>query len=1280
MTRSVLRRAGWALLFSLACNRDTAREPPVASPGVSDLERLPPSSDPAEVDGTVCRVDADCGSSSFCELRVCVTGCAANDDCPEGASCGAHGRCALDEGDEPKPASGTPVLVERFTVLGFGETIARTTLRNDGAGVLKFRLDSANPALAVDPTLAELAPGAEVELHADVHVDALAATDRLLPVQIITSGGALLWSIEIEAAPESGQFRGAVAFEVEGASLGGSDLVLDLDFRDDGTIAGRVDTDASLLWPQPLSLTGTWAPSGDVTIELRDRLPADGWRYSPLARELGRTFTLTGTRSAAGLEGTLVESITGLRDAPVEVEGTFVLRRHGPLTGLVHAAEDPPGPAATPTWLAPLGLDTDACEGLGTAYGTPETLVEPTPACDACADSNCPPEDKLECADALRTSAYHLPAVLAELNGGGQVKPPSTWTWDECTAATPPYTEGQACLDIAAMRCAHALLRRGAEDTPGMTGEFYRLYAALYAADEALAAGLLSTETQIDAAFAYKDELGAPVSDVLARELQLLSTDRQRLAAALAPTLAPAFPAALDVITSKNPDLLDEHVALVPLALVANFAGTTARWARLADLAGTNVADVRAAVRLAAIATHAAGAELHARLHDHTDAAVGFHALGPALQSLASVHAALHTDTSFGYPAAYVPLALSPQDLDQHRSNFEAVHLLATDDLAQLEQVFGDAWNAIRDYEQKTYALDTTVLQLEVEYDGKLRALCGSLPGETRPALEQCGQHGGQIAELKAALGAAGLRIRHAAQAVENNLHAIAVEEERFGKEVAIHLDLQAEIEAAQGQIFKVQDAAGKERSALAQAEAAAECSRVRENANAEVEVQAGDCMSQIGSALFSGPSILGTAIPNPMMLAGAIVSCQARAESLSVQTENQCASIHGQAGLESAQEELARNEEQAVMAINAEIDAAIRKSDLEVRRAASVALVKNIRAEGLLLQIEVEEAELARDAARTAMWSAYQEVGALMQEKAQALGLMVEDSPDNALTRPHFLQARLEAARRVLPVREQTARRVYLALRALEYELNQPLPTLRDTLAAARSPADFAGLLACLDSIFEDYRLEHGFGQPYVTEVSLRSDIFGITRDVVDVDGTAVTPGEQFAALLRDPLHRQPDGSVALPFALSAFEHALFSSALCDDRLENVEIKLVGDHLGDREAEVWLTRQGLAGVRRCDGADLPSWSAYVPYSFEREQIVIQAGVGDFGTAGPNAGYAAWPVHGEQWTLTIPPADKAPTNIDLDLHHVADVVLRLHHRAGSIAPAGQGVFTPSCGG
>ena len=107
------------------------------------------------------------------------------------------------------------------------------------------------------------------------------------------------------------------------------------------------------------------------------------------------------------------------------------------------------------------------------------------------------------------------------------------------------------------------------------------------------------------------------------------------------------------------------------------------------------------------------------------------------------------------------------------------------------------------------------------------------------------------------------------------------------------------------------------------------------------------------------------------------------------------------------------------------------------------------------------------------------------------------------------------------------------------------------------------------------------------------------------------------------------------------------------------------------------LTRQGLATVRRCDAQSLAPSVAYAEYSFDREQVVLQAGVGEWGPA--NAGFAAWPVHGEQWTLTIPPASQSPANADLAPDDIADVVLRLHHRASTLAPEGQGLFTPSCG-
>lgn len=68
-------------------------------------------------------------------------------------------------------------------MLAFGQTQAHTLLRNDGAGLLAYRLAAANPALTLDPEPAELAPGEEVELVVDVDLAALAPADRILPVR-----------------------------------------------------------------------------------------------------------------------------------------------------------------------------------------------------------------------------------------------------------------------------------------------------------------------------------------------------------------------------------------------------------------------------------------------------------------------------------------------------------------------------------------------------------------------------------------------------------------------------------------------------------------------------------------------------------------------------------------------------------------------------------------------------------------------------------------------------------------------------------------------------------------------------------------------------------------------------------------------------------------------------------------------------------------------------------------------------------------------------------------
>lgn len=72
---------------------------------------------------------------------------------------------------------------------------------------------------------------------------------------------------------------------------------------------------------------------------------------------------------------------------------------------------------------------------------------------------------------------------------------------------------------------------------------------------------MLATEAMIDAAFAYKDDLGEPATDVLARELDILASARERLAGAVVPLLTPAYLDGLDYIRAHNPDSLPDTAA-----------------------------------------------------------------------------------------------------------------------------------------------------------------------------------------------------------------------------------------------------------------------------------------------------------------------------------------------------------------------------------------------------------------------------------------------------------------------------------------------------------------------------------------------------------------------------------------------------------------------------------------------------------------------------------------------------------------------------------------------
>ena len=132
---SMFRVAASALLFSLACSPDDIAQEASAAPEPDpeppsepepapdptpepDLPPSPPSDESPGSPGTPCLLDADCGSDTFCELRICVAGCPDAAQCAADEMCDAHGRCVSTKGDEVEEGqhAGAPVLADRWTV------------------------------------------------------------------------------------------------------------------------------------------------------------------------------------------------------------------------------------------------------------------------------------------------------------------------------------------------------------------------------------------------------------------------------------------------------------------------------------------------------------------------------------------------------------------------------------------------------------------------------------------------------------------------------------------------------------------------------------------------------------------------------------------------------------------------------------------------------------------------------------------------------------------------------------------------------------------------------------------------------------------------------------------------------------------------------------------------------------------------------------------------------------------------------------------------------------
>lgn len=1232
-----------------------------------------PNLDWIHVDGA-CSLDADCGPGVGCVLGRCTQGCEADDECEGGDICDLHGSCVAPGLTSPTAPQRVP---SNAVTLEAGDTEVDPTtgeswavLRNASDQEIHYRMVTLGEGITASDAVRTLGPGEETYLYAVVDLAQVPPAVHERSVDVVTDAGTLPWTLLLPDDPD-GRYRGRVGFGVS-HPLGMADLGLSLVFESDGEVWGRVHAEDSLAWPTDVSVEGQWDPgSGRMTLRVYDVLPAaveDSKVQNPFERPIGRELVLHGEVDGTGIEGEVDLFLYGLVERTVASHGTFRLGRGGAANVVGSEVVDMKADALAVS-PGPAFLDTaDACEGLGETFGTAESVGPAAHSCLACAGGSCSAARARTCAEALGEHGYDLEEriTLGEITVESTLASKVPEAWIECTQGAPddPFP----CLDPAALRCATALGRVAF----AASGDDWDRLVYLDALDRFTTANsMLGAGDRVDAGLAHLSTvLGSPAE----AELFSLGRARDRFAEPLRQFNAPGFLQVLSQLGSAQVAARGGRDLTNGLTLVQQTTDTLRSELRLRRRTEpANREALRGEVRLAAAWTLAQGIYT-AHLLDTfgvVDELGELAVFGESMAAYADLARELEPGTNpLGFRPSFVPMLLSSAD-GAGATNFELVREHARPNVRMFEDREVRAIAALEKFETAQYQALDQYATVEEQYDSRLVSLCGPDPFDpAKPDLETCGQHGGEIQSVLGVLETADLNTSRAMERMRAAETAIAVEEDRIAEVILNAQELDATIAELQDGIWKVKQEERIARAVIRENAAKGECSRARKRADRQaVEIGLSNTLQL--TMLDATAGIAGA----PMALFGLT---WAQLTHVYQEADTACAAAKEAAGLEGMESASHDREQDELVVVNQEIDAAIRASSLAEKVLNSEAVVRTRRAELHELSLAIEQTHLEARQAVQRVASIYNQAGSILTRRERAKARL-RTNPDNPYLNPSFLVLRNELGEGLSGLREEALRWMYRTGRALEFEINRDVPAIETRLYPARSSHELGEFETCLGNVYTRYLERFGAPQQHVVEISLREQVFGIVDEVFDpVTGDVVTKAEQFAAALADPALQLDDGTIGIRFALTLDRDGPLGRLTCDARIEAMEVRMVGDYLGDGHAEVLVENAGRSSARRCDAADLPRPESVNDYDLGTRRVVIQAGVNDWGDATPNRGFAGWPVAGEQWVVTVPTGADAPANEDLDPTELSDIVLRITHQAGTVDAAGQHDLHTGC--
>lgn len=568
---------------------------------------------------------------------------------------------------------------------------------------------------------------------------------------------------------------------------------------------------------------------------------------------------------------------------------------------------------------------------------------------------------------------------------------------------------------------------------------------------------------------------------------------------------------------------------------------------------------------------------------------------------------------SLGSPKRHVPFVYRPDDAVSGTTNFEQKLTIAAKAVAQLQPLETTFVEDSKLMDQAGYGNATQLTDVKSRFDQQLHEVCGAdfnldLP-PTSIDWTQCGAKSGLLAELSLDIETA-------------------------------QINAQAGLERAQGQKDKID----------IDVHLVASKKKLRDDQLAFV--------SEAGQQIVVNTATIGMLSAMQEMLALSSNSNVWNAGASAVMGVASYGLGLEKAGLEADNEQLRQYQTMKVQ-----------QTDADIEYAEGMANIKREQIDLREMVIEARQGAIGILESQLKAGNALARAQEIYASRTQTNQLIATDPSMD----PAYRLMRNKSSLAVLEGRASAQRQLLEAGRALEYEMNQDLPTLEFAVQSARNHATLNMLQVCLDKLFDQFNEPYGSPQTYSTTVSLRK-LFGVTGPRQDeVTGATLSEGEQFRAYVLNNQSLDADGTLRIQFSTNLMPgNGIWATDNCNDKISEVQAQLVGDFLGDNEAQLNLQLSGSALLRACDTSEIRAWSLDTDRT-----AVIQAGVNTFGDV-TNTTLVGQSVARATWTLVIKGGTEVPTNADVDVTKLDDIVLKIKHKALPIQSSSSWALDDSC--